>query len=46
MGDFASRTVDLTPAPPAPPLRSTMTVLYPGTAPGTDAMLVQRLDRA
>ncbi|MCX5385271.1 helix-turn-helix domain-containing protein [Streptomyces sp. NBC_00083] len=46
VGDFASRTVDLVPAPPAPPLRSTMTVLRPGTASGTDAILVQRLDRS
>ncbi|MET9364958.1 helix-turn-helix domain-containing protein [Streptomyces sp. NPDC006632] len=45
VGDFASRTVELVPAPPAPPLRSTMTVLYPGTASGTDSILVQRLER-
>uniref|UniRef100_A0AAU2V394 Helix-turn-helix domain-containing protein n=1 Tax=Streptomyces sp. NBC_00003 TaxID=2903608 RepID=A0AAU2V394_9ACTN len=41
VGDFTSRTVELSPAPGAPTLRSTMTLLYP--APGADPILVQRL---
>ncbi|WP_438292038.1 MmyB family transcriptional regulator [Streptomyces sp. HUAS TT7] len=41
VGDFGSRTVELSPVPGAPGLSSTMTLLYP--AAGADPILVQRL---
>ncbi|MFI6688117.1 helix-turn-helix domain-containing protein [Streptomyces sp. NPDC050485] len=41
VGDFTSRTVELTPASGAPALRSTMTLLYPAST--ADAILAQHV---